>query len=441
MAQTTIQGSFLDSTLDITSLVLSGASPLVFEGATADAYETTLAFVDPTADRVITIPNATDTLLGKATTDTLTNKTFDVDGTGNSLINIANSSIKAAAAIALNKLAATTVSRALVSDGSGFVSASAVTATEIGYLDGVSSAIQTQLGTKQATIDSSARLNSNLIHDGSVTNTEFGYISTLSSNAQTQLTAKAPIASPTFTTGATSPAFITGNSGTLKLVDGDGNHFTTLAAHATTIADVAYTWPNNAPGTSGFALTSTTGGVMSWAAAGGNSFTNDVTVTSGNFVIGTAGKGIDFSATTDYGTTTPSELLDDYEEGTWTPTFIFSGSGSLSYSQQVGTYTKIGNAVTVSFRVALNASVPNTFSGHAGIGGLPFTTHGTARGAMSIGYVIGITCTGTMLMIADLNASVFMLYESSDNALTPTISMGNFVSTSPAIVGGGVYHD
>ena len=39
----------------------------------------------------------------------------------------------------------------------------------------------------------------------------------------------------------------TGNSGTIKLVDGDGNHFTTIAAHATTVADVAYTWPDNAP--------------------------------------------------------------------------------------------------------------------------------------------------------------------------------------------------
>ena len=58
---------------------MSSASPLVFEGATADAHETTWAFTDPTGDRVISIPNATDTLIGKATTDTLTNKTFDLD--------------------------------------------------------------------------------------------------------------------------------------------------------------------------------------------------------------------------------------------------------------------------------------------------------------------------------------------------------------------------
>ena len=74
----TMSGSFT-GTMDITGTVLSGASPLVFEGATADAHETTWAFVDPTADRVISVPNATDTLIGKATTDTLTNKTIDLD--------------------------------------------------------------------------------------------------------------------------------------------------------------------------------------------------------------------------------------------------------------------------------------------------------------------------------------------------------------------------
>ena len=64
---------------------------------------------------------------------------------------IVNADIAAAAAIALNKLAALTANRALASDGSGFIVASAVTDTELGYLSGVTSAVQTQLGNKAST--------------------------------------------------------------------------------------------------------------------------------------------------------------------------------------------------------------------------------------------------------------------------------------------------
>lgn len=64
---------------------------------------------------------------------------------------IVNADINSSAGIALSKLAATTASRAVVTDASGFVSAASVTATELGYLAGVTSAIQTQLNGKQAT--------------------------------------------------------------------------------------------------------------------------------------------------------------------------------------------------------------------------------------------------------------------------------------------------
>ena len=63
---------------DVTGITATNKfdASIIFEGATADAYETTLTVTDPTADRTVTIPNVTDTLVGKATTDTLTNKTL-----------------------------------------------------------------------------------------------------------------------------------------------------------------------------------------------------------------------------------------------------------------------------------------------------------------------------------------------------------------------------
>ena len=93
----------------------------------------------------------------------------------------------------------------------------------------------------------------------------------------------------------------------------------------------------------------------------------NVDVKTGNLVIGTSGKGIDFSATSDAGGMS-SEVLDDYEEGTWTPALSVGASG---YITQTGTYTKIGNVVQVEGTLAT--------SGTSGSGtgikitGLPFT--------------------------------------------------------------------
>jgi hypothetical protein len=99
----------------------------------------------------------------------------------------------------------------------------------------------------------------------------------------------------------------------------------------------------------------------------------NVNVLTGNLVIGTAGKGIDFSATSGAGT---SELLDDYEEGTWTP--IDVTMDTWTSPTFTATYTKIGRLVTVELR-----QTGGTIGWSAGdaISGLPFSP---AKG--SIGY-------------------------------------------------------
>jgi hypothetical protein len=74
----TVSGNLTVSgtTTTVDSTTINIQNSFVFEGATDDAYETTLTTVDPTADRTLSLPNATDTLIGLATTDTLTNKTL-----------------------------------------------------------------------------------------------------------------------------------------------------------------------------------------------------------------------------------------------------------------------------------------------------------------------------------------------------------------------------
>ena len=88
----------------VTGLTLNDSS-IVFEGATADAYETTLTVVDPTADRTITLPNVTGTVVTTGDTGTVTS-TMILDGT------IVNADINASAAIAATKISGTAVTQA-----------------------------------------------------------------------------------------------------------------------------------------------------------------------------------------------------------------------------------------------------------------------------------------------------------------------------------------
>ena len=108
----------------------------------------------------------------------------------------------------------------------------------------------------------------------------------------------------------------------------------------------------------------------------------DAKVMTGNLVIGTSGKGIDFSVTSEGTGTMTSELFSDYEEGTFTPT-IASGATSISYTTQSGYYTKIGRVV--QFQINLNISTSTLDGNQLKLGGLPFTCGADFGGAYMVG--------------------------------------------------------
>lgn len=108
----------------------------------------------------------------------------------------------------------------------------------------------------------------------------------------------------------------------------------------------------------------------------GTSDTVTINSSTGNIEFAN-GSGLDFNVaqSTASGTTPSSAILDDYEEGTWTPSFrndsTEMGYGTPSYIG--GNYIKVGNLVTIHFGVLFNGTLTGTGTGELRIYGLPFT--------------------------------------------------------------------
>jgi len=120
----------------------------------------------------------------------------------------------------------------------------------------------------------------------------------------------------------------------------------------------------------------------------------NVTLSTGNLVIGTAGKGIDFSVTSSGSGTMTSELLADYEEGTWTPV-VTSSIGSITAYTADGKYTKIGRQVTLTWYIGI-------------------TNNGTGAGSILV--------AGASFAAAVSNTALFGFNQSNGNALTGAIT-------------------
>ena len=151
--------------------------------------------------------------------------------------------------------------------------------------------------------------------------------------------------------------------------------------------------------------------------------TQDVRVETGNLVIATSGKGIDFSATAGTGT---SELFDDYEEGTWTPNYTAATGGNLGGTQsRQGYYTKVGNKVTVQFYLYINTIDVTGKSGDVTVTGLPFTGSlgGNATGSLVVtedtGQYGAFTNSPRTMKLSGSGDSLVLLKEISSNVEQP----------------------
>jgi hypothetical protein len=135
-----------------------------------------------------------------------------------------------------------------------------------------------------------------------------------------------------------------------------------------------------------------------------------LTLSTGNLIVAN-GQGIDFSATPGTGT---SELFDDYEEGTWTPTVAGDATGVINTAS--GQYTKIGNVVY--FRCVFGVQANFTASS---IGGLPFTCvvdnslTATAGGST----VLTQSSASAPIMATPLNASTNLNFFTTAATATP----------------------
>tara|TARA_R100000951_G_scaffold101356_6_gene92807 strand:+ start:4527 stop:5717 length:1191 start_codon:yes stop_codon:yes gene_type:complete len=139
---------------------------------------------------------------------------------------------------------------------------------------------------------------------------------------------------------------------------------------------------------------------------------------------------------------TASNLLNDYEEGTWTPIFQ-SGGASFGYSSQGGTYTKVGRLILASFRLALSGSPSGTTSNSVVVGGLPFTT-GTLNqtyhgGAFGHYFAFNLSQTGVLVYQLASGSGTVELKVVGDN-LGETAVVASNLNSNAEIRGQIVYH-
>ena len=169
-----------------------------------------------------------------------------------------------------------------------------------------------------------------------------------------------------------------------------------------------------------------------------NPYGGDVSIGNGNVVMGTSGKGIDFSATANSSGTMTSELLNDYEEGTWTPVVADANTGGNTGTCTINSakYTKIGRVVSVECDISGITTTGMTAGNGLNIRGLPFAPTNGANGNFYT-YRVGrnaSTVSSSVYAAGSVTALQFYLYTASSGTTDLRILVSDIVSTTSQII-------
>jgi hypothetical protein len=169
-------------------------------------------------------------------------------------------------------------------------------------------------------------------------------------------------------------------------------------------------------------------------AAGAHSFKTATSGTADAAISWNTKVDIDSDGLKFNGDTAAANALNDYEEGTWTPTLLGASSNpTVGYLLQTGHYTKIGNTVNLYCRLQTNSRSGG--SGTALIGGLPFA-HNSARAGGSLGYISGVNLGSGFAQFSlsgDPVSSTIRYVQSGDNVGSNIINVTEVGSTHDVV--------
>jgi len=154
------------------------------------------------------------------------------------------------------------------------------------------------------------------------------------------------------------------------------------------------------------------------------------TIGVGDATPSTSGAGITFPAT--QSASSDANTLDDYEEGTWTP----SVGGTATYSSRTGTYTKIGRQVTAWFDVTILL----IGTGGGSLSGLPFTNTSSLPGVGGIGYFSSLVSSFVIINPIVPGSGVIVTFETATAAAATLGDNQNIWANSSRCLGFVTYH-